>query len=141
MNHLLPAVLPANRDSSGDYPYPDPSQKLWWRTATVETEPYLLPKSGAPAARGDQYADVVVGGAAAQARELCAKLQVYGLEVLILNQTRPDIGVPVVKVVVPGLRHFWTRFAPGRLYDVPVAMGWRANRLAERDLNPIAMFL
>src|SRR5690606_30411941 len=31
------------------------------------------------------------------------------------------IGMPAVKVIVPGLRHFWARFAPGRLYDVPVA--------------------
>jgi oxazoline/thiazoline synthase len=29
----------------------------------------------------------------------------------------------VVKVVVPGLRSFWARFAPGRLYDVPVRLG------------------
>ena len=39
---------------------------------------------------------------------------------LVLNQTRPDIGLPVVKVIIPGLRHFWSRFGAGRLYDVPV---------------------
>ena len=44
-----------------------------------------------------------------------------GLDFLVLDQTRPDIGVPVVRVIVPGLRHFYRRFAPtGRLYDVPV---------------------
>ena len=32
-----------------------------------------------------------------------------------LEQARPDLGLPVAKVVVPGLRHFWARFAPGRL--------------------------
>jgi ribosomal protein S12 methylthiotransferase accessory factor len=42
---------------------------------------------------------------------------------------------------VPGLRHFWPRFAPGRLYDVPVRLGWIARPLAEDELNPIAMFL
>jgi ribosomal protein S12 methylthiotransferase accessory factor len=40
-----------------------------------------------------------------------------GLDFLVLNQTRPDIEVPVVRVVVPGMRHFYRRFAPGRLYD------------------------
>ena len=46
------------------------------------------------------------------------------LEVLVLDQTRADVGIPVVKVIVPGMRHFWARFGPGRLYDVPAAMGW-----------------
>ena len=43
----------------------------------------------------------------------------HGMEMLVLDQTRPDIDLPVTKVIVPGLRHFWARFAPGRLYDVP----------------------
>jgi len=46
----------------------------------------------------------------------------------------------VAKVIVPGLRHFWARFAPGRLYDVPVQMGWLRESLKEEDLNPIPMF-
>ena len=64
-----------------------------------------------------------------------------GLEMIVLDHTRPDIGFPVARVVVPGLRHFWARFAPGRLYDVPVEMGWRDRPLAEGDLNPIPFFL
>jgi ribosomal protein S12 methylthiotransferase accessory factor len=31
-----------------------------------------------------------------------------------LDQTRPDIGLNVVKVIVPGLRQFWPRWGPGR---------------------------
>ena len=58
------------------------------------------------------------------------------MEFLVLDQTRPDIGMPVVRVIVPGMRHFWARFAPGRLYDVPVTMGRRKHPLAEADLNP-----
>jgi ribosomal protein S12 methylthiotransferase accessory factor len=60
-----------------------------------------------------------------------------GLDFLVLNQTRPDIGVPVVRVIVPGLRHFYRRFAPGRLYDVPVKLGLRDRPLSENELNPI----
>ena len=59
------------------------------------------------------------------------------LELLVLDQTRPDVGLPVVKVIVPGLRHFWPRFAPGRLYDVPVALGWRPSKTEEHNLNPV----
>ena len=65
-----------------------------------------------------------------------ALVEARGMEFLVLDQTRPDIGMPVARVVVPGMRHFWARFAPGRLYDVPVRMGWRKHPLAEADLNP-----
>jgi ribosomal protein S12 methylthiotransferase accessory factor len=68
----------------------------------------------------------------------CVKLaEQAGLDFLVLDQTRPDIGVPIVRVVVPGLRHFYRRFAPGRLYDVPVKLGLRDKPVAESDLNPI----
>ena len=60
-----------------------------------------------------------------------------GLDFLVLDQTRPDIEVPVVRVIVPGLRHFYRRFAPGRLYDVPVKLGLRDRPLSENELNPL----
>jgi bacteriocin biosynthesis cyclodehydratase domain-containing protein len=60
-----------------------------------------------------------------------------GLDFLVLDQTRPDIEVPVVRVIVPGLRHFYRRFAPGRLYTVPVKLGLRDRPLSEDELNPI----
>ncbi len=60
-----------------------------------------------------------------------------GLDFLVLNQTRPDIETPVVRVIVPGLRHFYRRYAPGRLYDVPVKLGWLDRPLKEDGLNPI----
>jgi len=65
-------------------------------------------------------------------RKLAAK---QGIEILILDQTRPDVGFPVVRVVAPGLRHFWARFGPGRLYDVPVREGWLSRPRREEELN------
>lgn len=59
-----------------------------------------------------------------------------GLETLVLDQTRADIDFPVVKVVVPGLRHYWPRFAPGRLYDAPVELGWLDEPRTESELEP-----
>ena len=68
----------------------------------------------------------------------CVKLaKRLGLDFLVLDQTRPDVQVPVVRVIVPGLRHFDRRFAPGRLYDVPVKLGLRKRALREVDLNPL----
>ena len=68
-------------------------------------------------------------------------IEEQGMEMLVLDQTRADVGMPVVKVVVPGLRHFWARYAPGRLYDVPVKMGWVGRPLREEELNPIPIFV
>ena len=60
-----------------------------------------------------------------------------GLDFLVLDQTRPDIEVPVVRVIVPGMRHFYRRFAPGRLYSVPIKLGLLDQQVPEKDLNPI----
>jgi ribosomal protein S12 methylthiotransferase accessory factor len=60
-----------------------------------------------------------------------------GLDFLVLDQTRPDIEVPVARVIVPGLRHFYRRFGPGRLYDIPVKLGWLERPLSETELNPL----
>ena len=62
-----------------------------------------------------------------------------GLETLVLDQTRPDIGLNVVKVIIPGMRHFWSRFGAGRLYDVPVQLGWLSSPTLEAEMNPMAM--
>ncbi|MGE5243237.1 MAG: TOMM precursor leader peptide-binding protein [Betaproteobacteria bacterium] len=65
----------------------------------------------------------------------------HHLDVFVLDQTRPDVGVPVARVIVPGLRHFWPRFAPGRLFSVPVRMGWRERPTEEYDLNPSVILI
>ena len=61
--------------------------------------------------------------------------QSWGLELLVLNQTREDLGMPVVKVVVPGMRSWWARFAEGRLYTLPVQIGWLSRPKTEPELN------
>ncbi|HET7886801.1 MAG TPA: YcaO-like family protein, partial [Bradyrhizobium sp.] len=58
-----------------------------------------------------------------------------GLDFLVLDQTRPDVETSVVRVIVPGLRHFYRRFGPGRLYDVPVKLGLRDRPIEESELT------
>ncbi|HYI01701.1 YcaO-like family protein, partial [Hyalangium sp.] len=74
-------------------------------------------------------------------RECVARVARVGLETLVLDLTRPDVGLNVVKVTVPGLRHFWPRLGPGRLYDIPVKLGWRSSPLTEEQLNPVPFLL
>ncbi|QKV74362.1 TOMM precursor leader peptide-binding protein [Amycolatopsis sp. Hca4] len=133
LNQMMPAVLGG---WDGD---DDPDAARWLREATVATEPYLLPDPARPAAGpGD---DLSAPDLVADIRLVQARLEAAGLEVFVLDQTRPDIGLPVVKVIVPGLRGFWARFAPGRLYDVPVRLGRLAEPTAYEDLNPMPIFL
>ena len=70
-----------------------------------------------------------------------ARARSLGLEVTVLDMTRRDLNFPVVRVIVPGMRHCWARLAPGRLYDVPVKLGWQKRALRESEMNPVAYFL
>lgn len=64
------------------------------------------------------------------------RLHDLGIDLLVADITRPELGVPAARAVSAALRDWQPRFAPGRLYDVPVRMGWRDIPLAEDDLNP-----
>ncbi len=97
--------------------------------------PYLTP-GGDPVAHHGAGLKFDQLDARGQVTACVALAKRAGLDFLVLDQTRPDIEVPVVRVIVPGLRHFYRRFAPGRLYDVPVKLGWRDRPLAENELNP-----
>ncbi|HET9167934.1 MAG TPA: TOMM precursor leader peptide-binding protein [Actinospica sp.] len=68
-----------------------------------------------------------------------ALLSGAGLDMLALDQTRPDLGMPVVKVLVPGLRPMRARLAPGRLFDVPVDLGRLPHPTDYPDLNPLPL--
>jgi ribosomal protein S12 methylthiotransferase accessory factor len=113
----------------------------WFKTATLANQPYMAPNETiAPRCREDY--PCLCSGELLEDIGLCRRIvEKRRMEVLVLDQTRPEVKMPVVKVIVPGLRHFWARFAPGRLYDVPVQMGWQERPLAEGELNPIPVFL
>ena len=135
LNQCLSWLPRPGRESSGPV-IDDPLALRWWRTARQADHPYLTPAAGV-APRGK--ADYPVSDTADMREEVerCrALVEARGMEFLVLDQTRPDIGMPVARVIVPGLRHFWERFAPGRLYDVPVDMKRRNRPLAEDELNP-----
>ncbi|GGK82682.1 TOMM precursor leader peptide-binding protein [Streptomyces flaveus] len=140
LGQMLPAVLP-RRPGAAEYGTDDPEACRWWRTATTANQPYLVPDpaisprtpgSWARAERGDLLDDVTAIGELVRSR---------GLELLVLDQTRPDLELPVVKVIVPGLRHFWARLAPGRLFDIPVTLGRLERPTAYEHVNPIPLFV
>ena len=141
VNQFLPAVLHVGADGSGDYRFHDKDCLEWWKTATLENQPYLAPDPDLPPLRVDDYPRTWSDDVRDDVLRCKAIVERQGMEMLVLDQTRPDIGLAVAKVIVPGMRHFWARFAPGRLYDVPVRMGWLQEPLREDQLNPIPMFV
>ncbi|HST84607.1 MAG TPA: TOMM precursor leader peptide-binding protein [Kineosporiaceae bacterium] len=140
LGQLLPAVVGARPDGSG-YGQADASIQHWWRTATTANQPYLRPDDSRKALRPQDYDYSPRTDLKDDIEAIVDLARCRNLEVLVLDQTRPDIGMPVFKVIVPGLRHFWARFAPGRLFDVPVRLGRLAAPTEYQDLNPTPLFL
>ncbi|MFM9859104.1 TOMM precursor leader peptide-binding protein [Pseudoxanthobacter sp. M-2] len=114
--------------------------KRWMAEATLASEPHVAPRDGPRITRadlGDQSRGDVL-----EEVELCvAKAAALGHETLVLDMTRSDIGFPVARVIVPGLRNLTPAFAPGRLYDLPVRLGWLDRPRREEEMNPVPFFL
>jgi ribosomal protein S12 methylthiotransferase accessory factor len=113
----------------------------WLAYATYTNQPYLVPDPAAPAKTLADYRALASNDVKDDVLTCVGIAKERGLEMLVLDQTRPDLGMPVVRVVVPGLRHFWRRLGPGRLYDVPVRLGWIKEPLSEEVLNPLSCFI
>ncbi|MEW2270235.1 TOMM precursor leader peptide-binding protein [Streptomyces griseofuscus] len=140
LNQMLPPVLGSRPDGTG-YACADPVALHWWRTASRDRMPYLAPDPRVPSRTPLDYRRSAAGCLLEEFHNLRRTVENKGLEVCILDQTRPDLGLPVVRILVPGLRHFWPRFAPGRIFDVPVSLGRLAEPTPYRELNPIPLFV
>ncbi|KOR36796.1 MULTISPECIES: TOMM precursor leader peptide-binding protein [Planktothricoides] len=113
--------------------------KDWLVNAKLADHPYLLPDATQPLKTAQDYPKLWGDDIYAEVNTCVEIAKQAGLETLVVDQTRPDIGLNVVKVIVPGMRHFWSRFGAGRLYDVPVKLGWLAEPLTEGQMNPTPM--
>ncbi|WP_370966738.1 TOMM precursor leader peptide-binding protein [Amycolatopsis sp. cg9] len=135
LNQMLPVV------QEGGHGLDDPDARRWLAYATVANQPYLRPAAGQRMRTAADFPFVNRPDVRDDVEALGRVFDRAGLELLVLDQTRPDVGIPVVKVLVPGLRPFWARFAPGRLFDVPVALGRLETPTPYERLNPFPMFL
>ena len=140
LNQYLGGVKDAKEDGTG-YLWDDPESRWWWKTAKLEANCWLSPKPDVEPRRRQDYSVPETSDTLADIEICRARVEGLGMEFLVLDQTRPDIGIPVAKTIVPGLRHFWARFGPGRLFDVPVTMGWLDVPTVEADLNPVPVFI
>lgn len=138
-NQYLPALRDAADDGSTIYRSFNEEVIKWWKTATFDNQPYLACGDGLPARRFADFERLAADDLRDDVDTCVGRAAARHLDVLVVDQTRPDIGLSVVKVVVPGMRHFWRRLSPGRLYDVPVELGWIPERTAEENMNPFSV--
>ncbi len=144
MNQALSLLLPFEAHTATHLSKLGTGQEFadWYQHVKLAEADYLAPHPHLPATTFSGFDFQATGrDLMADVAQCQTLVEARGLELLVLDQTQPDIGLPVVRVVVPGLRHFWERRAPGRLYDVPVALGWLPEPRQEADLNPLPMLL
>nr|WP_042188961.1 TOMM precursor leader peptide-binding protein [Kibdelosporangium sp. MJ126-NF4]CEL18564.1 hypothetical protein [Kibdelosporangium sp. MJ126-NF4]CTQ98048.1 hypothetical protein [Kibdelosporangium sp. MJ126-NF4] len=137
LNQLMPPLM----TSDDAYGCDDVDAVRWWQDAVLAEHPFLAPAAHIRPRGPQDYPRLTADDLLDEVNLVRARLERLGMEVLVLDQTRPDIGLPVVKVIVPGMRHFWARLAPGRLYEVPVRQGLLPRPLGFDELNPYPMFL
>ena len=111
-------------------------EKRWFSTVTVDSEPWLAPHGLVAPPPSPTYSSI---GDAID--HVASRIERAGMSVLWSDASRPDVSLSIVRTYAPGMRHFWNRYGPGRLYDVPPTIGWRDGGYSEADLNPWAMIL
>jgi oxazoline/thiazoline synthase len=140
VSQFLPTVAERDSDGMTKYQNDEPATLTWLRETKIADEPWLRPAPDRPLSSAADYPVPPAADLAGVVGACVDRAAGAGLEVVVLNQTRPEIELNVVKVMVPGMRHFWRHLGAGRLYDVPVRTGWLDRPLREDELNPRSVF-
>ncbi|MEL6558487.1 MAG: TOMM precursor leader peptide-binding protein [Bacteroidota bacterium] len=128
LNQLLPITL-------GDEPVDMDLRIKNWLDEESVTDNIYLSASDEIIHIQDKYPGQSFSNLNEVLQYLTAQFQKQSLDLYLLDLTQQDIGMPVVKMIAPNLRHYWRRTGPGRLYEVPVKMGWLSEPKTEDQLN------
>ncbi len=120
---------------------PTGQRRAPWDLDRLFDREYLFPQPDVPSVSSRCLPRIEGADLQVDIEKCMNRLQDSGLELIVVDKTRPDINLNVAQVIVPGLRHFWPRFAPGRLYDVPFNLGWRLQPLVEVNLNSVPLLV
>lgn len=100
----------------------------WLQSQTLQEHEWLLPDSES------LRVDGLIENPTLEV--LLSRARKKGLQVLSVDLSRAETAMRVLKVCVPGMRSSSRRLGPGRLYVLPVEMGWVAGPAEEEELNP-----
>ncbi len=104
----------------------------WMKGITPSSHPFLTPDRQQRDRRprwSRQFDDVV------------QRLRSMGLRTYAIDLQRADIGIPAVRLFVPGLCHFKPRLGHRRLVEVPKKLGWKPEGFGAEDLNSIPLLI
>lgn len=104
-------------------------------------EPHLFPDDTKASVPLSAYPAPATSDIADDVRACVSRAWGRGLEVLVLDYSRPDFPLSTAKVIIPGTCHIFPYRAAARLYSVPVDMGWRSTPLAEAELNQLELLI
>lgn len=99
--------------------------------------PHVLGRVEEPPLKLSELPRLDLGEPAEAVPRLVGHLRAHGLEMLVADLTLPDVRLPVVKVLVPGLRQAYPMFGPGRLHEVPLARGWIDRPVEEAAMREL----
>jgi ribosomal protein S12 methylthiotransferase accessory factor len=108
----------------------------WLEDARIEDYPHLMPAGQSAHWEAKRKEEVPTTLA-----QILERAEALRMDILRVTLTRPELGIPVVRIVAPGLRPVARCLAPGRLYDIPVNLGWIPRALSDDQMNPMPFAL
>jgi ribosomal protein S12 methylthiotransferase accessory factor len=120
---------------------PESHRRAPWDVERLSTRAFLCPDPEVPCTRAGARPRLGGDDLGSDVDACVGRLGELDLEVVVVDKTRPDIGLSVAQVIVPGLCHFWPRFGHARLYRIPVELGWVREPLVEGALNPVPLWV
>ena len=109
----------------------------WWHQLRQHDHAYLFPDPTQPMRQPADFIDQSTDDLLTDIERAVALVRAEGMELIVHDLTRPETGLNVMRVIVPGLSHFWPRLGDPRIYQHPVALGWTTQVKREEELNPI----
>jgi ribosomal protein S12 methylthiotransferase accessory factor len=103
----------------------------WMKSITPSSHPYLTPAGGSETVTMPEptFEGVV------------ERLRSVGLRTYAIDLQRADIGIPAVRLFVPGLCHYKPRLGHRRLVEVPKKHGWKPEDFDVADLNSMPLLI
>jgi bacteriocin biosynthesis cyclodehydratase domain-containing protein len=139
LNQFLPLAA-AVAGANGGYHGAEPETARWLTTVVTADQPWLLPDPDQPPTTPASHLVPAAADTSAAVDAAVGTARAAGLDLIVVDQSRPELELSVARVVVPGLRHFWRRLGPGRLWDVPAALGRAPLATGEDSINPLSVF-
>jgi ribosomal protein S12 methylthiotransferase accessory factor len=117
-----------------------PGFAAWLEAANVAACPWCRPTPEEAIDLGWERA-IESDGAMTSLDHCLEVCEAHDLRMFYVDLTRSEFAIPVARVIVPGLRHYKPRFAPGRLYGVSVSLGWQSIATDEAQLNALPLIV